>query len=401
MKTNKINFKFCVKPLVIFSALLFQGSAFSSDPGEVDNDKTSKFAPTLKMDLPLSTQGPLWPPGEFVDENGDFVVIGNAVKEVAPGVIGMVPGQAILVSKDTVPPLDENGVEDFRNPFAAPYNIIKELDLSPGSPDNDIVLYTNSYGPPSGNFGGAGRIPREGESKYNLNSRNICLDLFPTSSQKYQYKQPSFPLHEAPLWGMQGGRQVAYDPDTGMQFDPNLGSGSQCPMPGCSGENLVDEYPIKEAITLGRYLEAEGKMEINLSDFDELSGGYTAADFSFKFEKLLPNSVYTIWALRTNFFHPGPAARVPDPITLSNIITSDKEGNGKLSFKLSNPFPSHQTDNSGTRIIGIVVVYHSDQVSWSACPGRTGPGVETHSIFSTMVSGLPEVTDLVTVPTIQ
>ncbi len=387
--------KFKFGPVAIAAALLFQGTALAA---EQESNRLWERPPTMTMDLPVATQGPLWPPAEFVNEDGDFVLLGNGVGEVAPGVISMIPNQAILVSKDTVPPLDENGREDFRNPFGAPYKVIKQLDLTPGSEDSKMVLYTNSYGPPEGDFGGAGRIPREGESQYNLNSRNICRDLFPTSSQKFQYKQPSFPLHEAPLWGLQGGRQMAFDPDTGDQYDPNLGSGSTCPMPGCSGENPVDDYPIKEAITLGRYIEGKGQMRMSLADYDEVAGGYTAANFNFRFKKLLPRSLYTIWALRSNFFHPGPMARVPDPITLSNVIRSDKYGNGRLSFKVDNPFPSHQTDDSGTRIIGIVVVYHSDQVSWSACPGRTGPGVETHTIFSTMTSGQQEVTDFVTVP---
>ena len=107
------------------------------------------------------------------------------------GQVSPVPGQALLVDKNTMPPLDESGME---NPSlgGAPYQVIRSLDLSAGSADLDMVLHSNSYGPANGS-GGRPNIPREGETAYNLNGAGIvCGEVFPASSQADTYMRPQY-----------------------------------------------------------------------------------------------------------------------------------------------------------------------------------------------------------------
>ena len=73
---------------------------------------TRPNGPSITLNIPGSTQGPLWPPSEVLDKDGNFVVIGNILRDTGGGVIKIVPGAA-LVSAETVPPLDRNGREDF------------------------------------------------------------------------------------------------------------------------------------------------------------------------------------------------------------------------------------------------------------------------------------------------
>lgn len=43
----------------------------------------STHAATLVRRLPNATQGPLWPPSDIVDRNGDYVLVGNVLKNVS------------------------------------------------------------------------------------------------------------------------------------------------------------------------------------------------------------------------------------------------------------------------------------------------------------------------------
>ena len=88
---------------------------------------------TMIIDLPVSTQGPLWPPSEIVDRDGNFVILGGVIlSRDASGRVVPVPGQAAIVSKETIPPLDSAGREDFSNQLGSAYTVLRTLDLSPG-----------------------------------------------------------------------------------------------------------------------------------------------------------------------------------------------------------------------------------------------------------------------------
>lgn len=347
--------------------------------------------------LPIATQGPLWPPSEVVDHDGNFILLGSVLTEVQPGVIQPVPQQAVIVSKETVPALGPDGVEDPDNWFAATHKVLRKLDLSRGSRDLKMVLHSLSFGPFEGS-GRSPRIPRIGESTYNLNGDlTICPDILPTESQRFNYFLPSFPLHQVPVNGFQGD-QVAYDPNTGSEFDPATATDDPaCAAQGCPGEDVVDVRR-RKPITLGDWLKSDGTLKIQLVKPNK-KGQYTAARFSFSLKSMIPNSIYTVWAVRPREI-PIPGVfhrRDIDPLFSPNVITTDGQGRGSAEWEVTNPFPDPATDTRGFRIFGISVVYHSNLQNWGACPSPYGPGVDVHAVFNTLNGTRPDITDFVTV----
>lgn len=349
--------------------------------------------PVEQRDFNLTTQGPPWPPSTVVDKDGNFVVIGTVLTRDSSGAVVALPNKAALVSKNTVPPLDSNGVEDFSNPFAAPYEIIRYLDLHRGSRDKRMVLFTPSFGPSKGDFGGGPRIPKAGESSYNLNMiPSPCPEVFPATSQLYSFTRQSFPLHQYPVLGLQGD-QVAYDVDTGEPYDPMTRSGTGCEN-GCAGESMVDFFD-QAPVTLGKWMEARGKFKIGLTNYSLAAGGYTAARIDLKFRDLLPNSVYTAWGVKQRVFSQG---RFPGPLGLPSVFVTDKYGRAEASFEIPNPFPARELDDEGLRLIGIEISYHPDAQNWGACGERFGVGYRVFNWFDIMPNGDRDLSNLVTVP---
>ena len=351
---------------------------------------------TVVVELPNTTQGPPWPPSEVMDADGNFIVVGFLLTEVAPGVVAPISGAAI-VSKDTVPPLRPDGTEDVSNWFGAPYQILRHLDLRPGSPDLDLMLHSNSFGPAEGDFGGTPRIPREGESAYNLNGIfTVCPELFPTGAQGELYGRPSLPLHQVPIWGFQGD-QVAYDAVTGEPYDPATRTGAGCPATGCPGEDTLNQRRTTP-ITLGEWLRARGDVRISLQSFDQQAGGHTQASFDFRFRSMIPNAVYTVWAVRAQTGPlPGQLQRRVAPLGIPNVFITDAKGNATASFVARNPFPDPATDTRGLRITGFNIVFHSDYQNWGTCFGRFGPGTDVQAQLSSFALADFDVTDFVTV----
>lgn len=374
--------------------LLIDQTAFALGGDEMP--RSIKENNSKQLTIAPATQAPVWPPAEVMNKNGDFVVVGTVLKRLDDGTVTPTIGAAI-VSADTVPPLDSNGREDFSNPLGAPYNILKELDLSKGSPDRNIELFTASFGPSKGAFGGGGRIPMEGKSAYNLNGLpDVCPEIFPSESQAYNFKRESYPLNMAPVLGFQGD-QVAYDVNSGEQYDPFQKSGISCGA-GCSGENSVDNYPIKKPITLGEWLDASATVKIKLKEWSSKKGLYTAAKFTVSLKNAVPSGLYTVWLPRANVAsnQGQPEYRQPTPAGLSNIIITDKHGNGQLSFEIENPFPATEMDDAGLRVVGMAIDFHSDYQNWGACFSRIGAGVDIHAQFVSFADGTMDFTDFVT-----
>jgi len=358
---------------------------------------------SLHIRLGNTTQGPFWPPAAQTNEDGDFILVGTVLREVKPGVVIPVPRQAVIVSKDTVPPLDSQGRENFSNLFGAPYNVIRELDLNQGSPDLDLVIHTVSWGPFEGDWGGGGpRMPRLGESRYNLNSFHTngitSPEIFPASSQRFTYTRPRFPLHKFPIPGFQGD-QIAYDIDTGEPYTPRLRGGADCPPDGCEGEDLL-HYRREEPITLGEWLRAEVWLTITLTNFKRTKGTYgvyTAARFDVQARNLLPNSFYAVMFIRASQFHPSPLRKIPDASVLPNIMITDYEGKARLSRVIPNPFPNPATDGAGLRIVGVGIGFKPDFAVWGAYPFRFNPGVDIHAQITSFADGLnTELTSFIT-----
>lgn len=349
-------------------------------------------ATQARRSLETTTQGPPWPPSTLTDTNGDFVVVGNVLTEVAPGVIAPLPGQAALVSKNTVPPL-VGGREDFSNPFGAPYNVLRALNLNPGSPDLAMVLHTPSFGPPRGAFGGGPRIPMLGDSPYNLNMvPDTCPELFPGNPQSALFQRPAFGLHEYPILGFQGDH-VAYDLDTGAPYDPHSSSGPGCGA-GCPGENETDRRR-STPITLGEWLRARGQVEFRLVRYSHAAGGFTAARVELRMTGLLPHSVYTVWGIRQNVLTQG---RQPAPLALPGLFVTDERGNGSLVTEIPNAFPARATDERGMRLVGVEVSYHPDYQNWGACAERFGVGYRVLRWFDFRPDGSRDLDFLQTVP---
>ncbi|GAB4199441.1 MAG: hypothetical protein Tsb002_35070 [Wenzhouxiangellaceae bacterium] len=383
---------------VIASVMLWQ--PVYAQPYQDDMAEGFVNAPhVLRMRIPNTTQGPIWPPSALTNADGDFIVVGWLLESDGQG--GVFPnfGAAAIVDKNTVPPLDANGRENFTNPFGAPYTIKRRLDLSPGSPDLDMIVHTNSYGPHTGDFGGGPRIPREGDSDYNLNSFSTngdnCPDLYPAESQRESYTRPSYPLHEAPILGFQGD-DVAFDADTGEEFIPRFRNGAECFPDGCPGEDPFHSRR-QEPITLGEWLEADVFLTVRLTGFDREQDAYTAAHFRVVGRNLLPNSIYTLVLSRNSFLLPSPIQKLPHPATMTSHMFTDSRGRGSLSFELVNPFPDPMTDDAGMRVIGLGMSYKSEFAVFGGCGLRLGAGVDVHAVVLTTASGDLDFTDFITV----
>ncbi len=393
-------FKRSVPTAVIWSLLLTLSlvapAAVMGDSGlEADVDAAAKGgSPFTVVDLPVSTQGPLWPPSEMTNEDGDFLLVGIGLLEIE-GIPGGIPffDQALLVSKDTVPPLDEDGNKST-DWFLAHHDVIRPLDLSDGSADLDLVLHALSMGPPD-EFGFT-RIPREGDSKYNLGTdRHPCQEHFASGDQRPVYSRARFPLHEVPIYGLQGD-QIAYDVVTGEPFEPISRTGPGCD-DGCPGEDLIDERPRREPITLGDWLQGNGKMIVRLRDFDADAGGYTAADFTVRVRNMIPNAVYTVWTIRPRRISGSDFVPQADPLGLPSMMVTNHRGAGRMSTRVINPFPDPTGPEGHLRIIGVIVAFHPDYQNWGACGGRLGAGVDLHSHLNTIVQGNVDITDFITV----
>ena len=248
----------------------------------------------------------------------------------------------------------------------------------------NMILFTTSYGPPEGSWGGGPRIPMEGDSTYNLSSLSTpCPELFPTESQRFDYRRPRVPLHIAPIWGFEGNNYV-YDPDRGIQRDRR--------------EERSLDFRRNSPITLGEYLAARGRLIIRLTKYSREAGGFTHARFSFTFKHLIPNSLYTIWAIRAHLFAPpvnGVRGR-PDPLALPNVVITDRKGNARVTYEVQNPFPDPTSEEGGNRILGLAVDFHSDFQNWGACFARVGVGIDIHTHFNTRPNGIPDITNFVT-----
>jgi len=120
---------------------------------------------TVRYELDLTTQGPLYPPSEIMNADGDFVVIGRI-----PCADGTIPWSAAIVAGSTRPPhFGEPGVHE----------IVRWFDPGNLGADRDMVLYTLPLPLPANNY----PMVFAPEQRPGANTE----------------RRPSFPLHEAPI----------------------------------------------------------------------------------------------------------------------------------------------------------------------------------------------------------
>jgi hypothetical protein len=114
--------------------------------------------------LDPTTQGPLYPPSEVLDADGNFIVAGAVVRPE-----GIAWGRALVAADTPVPPFGK----------VVPYRIVSELD-DPLTPEQaDKVLYTLPLPLPANNY-----------------PMLFAPDQAPDANS---HVAPSYPFHEAPI----------------------------------------------------------------------------------------------------------------------------------------------------------------------------------------------------------
>lgn len=255
---------------------------------------TTKHTSNLK----LTTQGPPYPPSEIMDEEGNFIVIGNVIQED----LTMKWGAAIVSARSPVPEFGK----------LLPYKVVRYLS-SDELASSDAVLYTVSLPLACNNY--------------------PCVFAPEQLPHAHSIVRPSLPLHEA------------YIPD----YRP------------------IDGRKITSPITLGQWCKARGTMTVEVAD------GY--ADFSFEFEGMIPHSLYTVMALRTHEIRPKDPQR-PGPLGIPNVFIPDANGRATYFARMPNPFP---TGPDANRIIDVIVLWMSPQMSFGGAIGHHGLGGDVHA----------------------
>lgn len=195
-----------------------------------------------------------------------------------------------------------------------PYKIIKKIDLKNLKSTDDCVLYALPLPLPCNNY----PMTFAPEQLPVIHSRSHC------------------PLHEVPI------------PDLRAQ----------------------DGRKVTQPIKLSDWIRAEGELQVTLVQ------NQTAAVFDFTFNRLIPNSLYTIMALRQFDLDPVRGPTRPGPLGVPNVFITDNEGRGSYSAMMPNPFPAAE---KGNRIINVVVLWMSTQMSYGGAIGHYGLGGDIHA----------------------
>jgi hypothetical protein len=199
----------------------------------------------------------------------------------------------------------------------APYTIVQRIDLDDLKELSSLVFYT---------------LPLP------LPVNNYPMLFAPEQRPSAHFeRRPSYPLHQAPV------------PDA---------------RPG-DGRRPTDP------ITLGQWMTARGYLDVTVSA-DERS-----ARFDFEFEHLVADSLYTVMALRQHDLNPERPTR-PGPLGIPNAFVTDSRGRASFWAELPDPFPSPQRSGAN-RLVNIVVLYMSAQMSYGGAIGLFGLGGDIHA----------------------
>jgi hypothetical protein len=128
-----------------------------------------------------------------------------------------------------------------------------------------------------------------------------------------------------------------------------------------------DGRKVTEPITLGQWCRAKGILSLEL--------GKDWGDFQFEFEGMIPNSLYTIMALRRHDIR-APRPTRPGPLGVPNVFIADARGRAHYWARMPNPFPA---DDVGNRIIDVIVLFISSQMSFGGAIGHHGLGGDIHA----------------------
>lgn len=263
---------------------------------------------TPPLDLAVTTQGPLYPPSEVMDEHGNFIVIGS-LNEAGPDGVTSSWGGAIVSPHTKVPEFGQR----------APYATLERFD--PQAPLSDAigakVLHTLPVPLPCNNY-----------------SMLFAPEQYPDARSE---TRPSYAFHEVPI------------PDARPEH------GRQLTAP----------------VTLADWVQARGSVRLYA-----MNDGHDVL-FRCAFTGLLPRSLYTIMTLRARDLDPDGPTR-PGPLGVPNAFVTDGTGSAHFEAVLPDPFPDPARP-AGNRVINIVVLWMSSQLSHGGAIGRYGLGGDIHA----------------------
>ncbi len=122
-----------------------------------------------RFPLSLTTQGPLYPPSEVMDQHGNFVVIGALNRSDDTACVRTEWGQAIVAADSVLPPFGQR----------APYRILEEFSLPVPEHLADLVLHTLPLPLPCANY-----------------PMVFAPEQYPDANAEVR---PSYPFHETPI----------------------------------------------------------------------------------------------------------------------------------------------------------------------------------------------------------
>ncbi|MFZ5895439.1 MAG: hypothetical protein ACOY0T_30565 [Myxococcota bacterium] len=128
-----------------------------------------------------------------------------------------------------------------------------------------------------------------------------------------------------------------------------------------------DGRKVTQPITLRQWCRAKGNLSLEVGD--------DYAIFDFAFEGMIPNSLYTVMTLRRHNIRPQNPTR-PGPLGIPNVFIADSAGRGTYSARMPNPFP---TGENADRIIDVIVLWISSQMSFGGAIGHHGLGGDVHA----------------------
>ncbi len=277
---------------------------------------------TASYTLSVTTQGPTYPPSEVMDGEGNFLVVGRINRLAADGSTVSNWGRAIVAADSPLPRFGEQ----------LPYSIVRELPEVLSQDEQDIVLHTLPLPLPCNNY------PM-------LFAPEQC-------PQANAMEKPSYAFHQVPI--------------------PDL--------------RINDGRKLKQAVTLGQWLQASGQLQLSLSE-DKRS-----AHFEFVFRNLIPHSLYTVMSLRQHDLDPQKLSR-PGPLGVPNVFITDELGNATYFAEMPDPFPDSSRENAN-RIINVVVLWMSYQSNYGGAIGWFGLGGDIHAQLKLPVASFSEFTTI-------
>lgn len=155
----------------------------------------------MTFELSVTTQGPLYPPSEVMNRDGDFVVVGRVNREGDNSRVIAPWGAAIVRAISPLPPFGQH----------QPYNIVRELGPTLSADDQDMALYTRPVPLPCNNY-----------------PMVFAPEQCPDTRRMHR---SSYPFHQVPI------------PDLRPEDGPT----------------------VTEPITLGKWMMAEGNLQVTVA----------------------------------------------------------------------------------------------------------------------------------------